>query len=185
MHSPLLQALLAAACLSACWSPRVKVWSPIGPADQERHGSFTYQGGLSATLGATVRALRAEGFELALINEDKGLVVTKPKLLQVEASARVASAGYLRLNAQATEVQIRAELLAEGPFHVKVKLIPAAYLNGSRADRVEWNYVYLRRTWSAILGRIYEALPRHGDIGTPPRPLPRARPQRPSEAESF
>jgi hypothetical protein len=179
MRLALILALVAPTLANACFSPGFKLWVPLTAADLDRHGSFTFAVEPSAAFRATAGALQAEGYEVALVNEDKGFVVTKPKLMRLDAQARHIFQGYVHLDAHAAEVQIRAELEALGPKMVRIRLVPISYVNGNRAERVRWNYFFLRRTWSTLLGRIYEALPnQRGGPGAlePPRPGAAPRP---------
>lgn len=123
----------------------------------QKHGSWVFRGGYQTVARATVVALRSEGFDVPLVNLQRGLLMTQPKVIHVRAEP---SWGYAGPTLTTTALQFVVRFKVAGSGRVRVVLEPRI-LDGQSAYQMREDQLdTVLPVWRRVLRAIYDALPR-------------------------
>ncbi len=149
-----LAAILSASVPAAC-KPGGTQGATLTPGEIAESGTHTFSASGKATFEAMLNALAAEGYEVAVSDEAKGIIVTKRKLVGQRAHAQAAggsaqavgfaySRSYeIQLAAQGDTTQVTAKpRVFENEIDISDK--PVWMLDGAAGERALWKQLFDR-----------------------------------------
>jgi hypothetical protein len=120
----------------------------MGPALIEANGTRVYSAERPRVWKAVELALKTIGYEIAVEDDERGIITTAPKLIRVVARSDGYSAAASGLSQQYV---LQIEPVANG---VRVRAIPRAYANGVERPADTWNVEWIKSSWDTLFRNI-------------------------------
>ena len=128
-----------------------------GCADAGAHpefGTSEFDAPIDKTFSSCVNALKTEGYEVAVAQEEKGLIITKPKIVYQGAAG---GQGYATLITMEKRYTFRLE--AVGPNRTRVVASPEAIENGRDVTGEQvWTMHFQQADWAKLFRRVQSLL---------------------------